>query len=213
MWASTPLSGRQVRLAVYARNDDRLASDYSVDCESIFPRDQNLREEALRGAPEWLTPQSRIHGRCDGRHPRFWDAAVRICGLAHPRMFTSLWDAIAECVLTVCLHDSPCVIDFKCKHGRHRSVTIAMLTGMVLRWLGASVSMTTLNCYCACSVCCMKSNYDCYPTCEFLDHVVDQMSVRLARRLHIRREDNEAFAMTKACVLACDVVEFADYAE
>ena len=181
-----PLGGRKVELRVLGRTErGRVEGNHiQIDCHNILS--------------DHLTSTAEIAPRHDGRHLGLVTQALALRTDSLTTNFVRLIRAASladdEVFLTVLF----------CKHGRHRSVAVAMLYAILLAILGAEVTLTLPDVRCTCVEC------DGYSIIElragYLDDWIDSINDNLCNYL---RSQNTAPPHVRSMLE--DIIEFTDY--
>ena len=182
-----PLGGRKVELRVLGRTErGRVQGNHiQIDCHNILSHH--------------LTSTAEIAPRHDGRHLGLVTQALALRTDSLTTNFVRLIRAASladdEVFLTVLF----------CKHGRHRSVAVAMLYAILLAILGAEITLTLpKDKRCNCVEC------DGYSIIElragYLDDWIDSINDNLCNYL---RSQNTAPPHVRRMLE--DIIEFTDY--
>ena len=182
-----PLGGRKVELRVLGRTErGRVQGNHiQIDCHNILSHH--------------LTSTAEIAPRHDGRHLGLVTQALAL-------RTDSLTTNFVRLILAASLADDEVFLTVLfCKHGRHRSVAVAMLYAILLAILGAEVTLTLpKDKRCNCVEC------DGYSIIElragYLDDWIDSINDNLCNYL---RSQNTAPPHVRTMLE--DIIEFTDY--
>ena len=198
----SPLNGRRLELLVLARTElDRVERyDMRIDCRRILSAH--------------LTGTAQISSRHDGRNRGFVTQALALRTDMLTTNFVRLITAV--CAPPPASRSSaPPPADIfitilYCKHGRHRSVSVAMLYAILLTILGADVTLTlATHKRCTCVECDDSSIIQLLPgifadwATEISNNIIAFLRVRDSWRHRIHCEDLRR--------ILHDIIEFLDY--
>ena len=182
-----PLRGRKVEVLVLGRRERRRVTrnHLNIDCHHILS--------------DHLSDTAQIARRHDGRHLGMLSQALALRTENFTNNFVRLLTTASQS------KDESLLIVFYCKHGRHRSVSVAMLYTIVLTILGADVTIILpQNKRCSCVECDKYSKLKLLAgeLNDWIDSISDNLCSYL--RTHIIATPHERQMLE-------DVVEFMDY--